>query len=344
MVPYLPVRALAGVLAAAFLTAGGLSAQGATEVSTPPAPSWRDGGAPQNLNDLRALETQLQSMVAKVSASVVNVGGGSGVIVKDNLVLTAGHVIRRPGQEVTLVLSDGRRIKGVTLGLNDETDTGLIRITEEGDYVAAEMGSMDDVQVGHWCFEMGHPGGRRTAGAPLRLGRVLAGADEGWLTSDCTMSGGDSGGPLFDLQGRVIGINSRISANLLENMHVPIGAFHGEWEQLVTSVHTQRERTGRGTRSTPDAEALGLKLAGNKVESVEPDSAMARAGVHAGDLVVEVGGRAVDSRASLDQAIERANGTWRRNGPAVPLVVQRERWRVTLGYSPVPARGRGGRR
>lgn len=327
----------AAQLIALLSLAAGLHAQ----AERPTLDRLRAGEAPRTLGDLQAFEAHLQSVVERVSPSVVNVGGGSGVIVADGLVLTAGHVIRRPGQKVTLVLHDGRRVEGESLGLNDNTDTGLIRITEPGDYPAVPMGKMAPLQLGTWCFELGHPGGRREAGAPLRLGRVLAGIDEGWLTTDCTMSGGDSGGPLFDLDGNVIGINSRISADLDENMHVPIRAFREEWEQLVSATHVVSERaTGRRGMTLG---RLGIELQDGSlvIDTVASDSAASRAGLHAGDAITTVGGEAVADAGALQREWSRALRSAR--GRSIEFVVRRERWLVTLRIptgSP-PARGRG---
>src|SRR5438067_853762 len=88
--------------------------------------------------------------------------------------------------------------------------------------VADDTKDSKDVKNGDWCVCVGHPGGYKEGRTPVvRVGRVLAHNDN-HLQSDCTMVGGDSGGPLFDLDGKVIGINSRIGLTIASNIHVPV--------------------------------------------------------------------------------------------------------------------------
>src|SRR4030095_1140333 len=97
----------------------------------------------------------------------------------------------------------------------------------------AEMGASDAVKYRQWCLATGHPGGyQEDRQAVLRLGRV-SDNESGAIVTDCTLVGGDSGGPLFDLDGRVIGINSRIGQNLAANMHVPVNTYRSSWERMA---------------------------------------------------------------------------------------------------------------
>src|SRR6185295_19283905 len=117
----------------------------------------------------------------------------------------------------TLTFPDGKQVKGKALGANTGTDSGLIKITDEGKYPYCEMGNSADLKKDQWCVAIGHPGGLKpNRTPPVRLGRIngLPGKAEAdkvvWVTTECTLVGGDSGGPLFDMNGRVIGIHSRI--------------------------------------------------------------------------------------------------------------------------------------
>lgn len=199
-----------------------------------------------NLEELRRLQGRLAELNRKVSPSVVGIligkARGSGVIVsKDGLILTAGHVSAAPGREAKIFLADGRTVKGKTLGGVNPVDAGMIRIMEPGEYPYAEVDKEDSARQGDWCVTLGHPLGYRPERPPvLRLGEILL-DEENLLQSDCVMVSGDSGGPLFSMDGKVIGINSRISEQTTQNFHVPIRIFLRYWDEMLAgelSRHT----------------------------------------------------------------------------------------------------------
>ena len=198
---------------------------------------------PSQAESLQERQTRVLETVQKVGPAVVcitgsssqgSMGSGSGVIVsKDGLILTAGHVLAATGTELTITLPGGREVKGKSLGRDMNRDAALAQITDPGDYPFVEMAPADSVEAGEWVLALGHPGGYDPQrGAPLRVGRLWENDSKAYFRSDCTVSGGDSGGPLFDLEGRVVGIHSSISQNLSENRHVPIGVFAADMERL----------------------------------------------------------------------------------------------------------------
>ena len=204
------------------------------------------------VSDLRKMQSHVRKLVEQVKKCTVGVqvgpAWGSGVIIsKDGYVLTAAHVadagrnrrltdVEEGSEEAGVAhfkLADGREVKGKRLGLFRTQDAGLMKITDPGEYPFAPLAK--DVNLNQWCIALGHPGGYQAdRGLVLRLGRVLH-VDDKAITTDCTLVGGDSGGPLFDMNGRVIGINSRISENLTANMHVPVSTYNdgGNWERMV---------------------------------------------------------------------------------------------------------------
>jgi serine protease Do len=204
-------------------------------------PPVLDKVAPENLDDLRALENHVQRVLARVMPAVVGLqvgaGQGSGVIVDaDGTILTAGHVSGTPDQKAIAVLPSTKRLKAKTLGKNGGIDSGMMKIAEPGPWPYVEMGNSADLKVGQWVIAIGHPGGFRDNRTPVvRVGRILV-ANQFFIRTDCTLVGGDSGGPLFDMRGRVIGIHSRIGATAItENMHVPIDTYRLTWERLASS-------------------------------------------------------------------------------------------------------------
>jgi hypothetical protein len=155
------------------------------------------------------------------------------IVSEDGTILTAAHVSGNPKQDALVILSGAKKTKGKTLGRNTGIDSGMMKIAENGKYPFAEMGKSSELKVGQWVIEVGHPGGfKENRGPVVRVGRILA-LHPIAIRTDCTMVGGDSGGPLFDMQGRVIGINSRIGGVITENVHVPIDTFHETWDRLA---------------------------------------------------------------------------------------------------------------
>jgi serine protease Do len=294
------------------------------------------GAAPANVADLKAMQAHVQTLTDKLAKCTVGVevgfAQGSGVIIsKDGYVLTAAHVAsppRRRGQQaedvpVTFYLADGRTVTGKVLGQYRTLDAGLLKITEPGDYPYAELGSSDGLHDGQWCVAMGHPGGyQEDRGLVLRLGRIVF-HDKEAITTDCTLVGGDSGGPLFDMEGRVIGINSRIAEKLTANMHVPVAVYKESWDRL-----TKGEVWGHLPGRTPYLGVRGDESATNaRIASVVPDSPAERAGLKPGDVVLKFAGREITDFKSLTQAVQdQEPRRFRRN----PIAIQIRRGEETM--------------
>ncbi len=225
-----------------------------------------------------ALEAKTKSVAEHCVACTVGIlttqgvgmSSGSGVLVSaDGLVLTAGHVVDAPGTQLTFRMPDGRVAKGVALGVDRGVDTGMARITDPapaGGWPFVEMAPANSAEPGEWVLATGNPGGLVVGrNPPLRLGRITI-HDKARIQSDCTVVSGDSGGPLFDLAGRVVGIHSNISLSVDENRHVPISLYHTQWKDLLESKSIQagggmldrgQGRQGRQGRARGGAAAGG---------------------------------------------------------------------------------------
>ncbi len=171
--------------------------------------------------------------VALVSPS--EPGSGSGVIVSpDGLVLTAAHCIEDFGSPNVLLLSDGRKVKTTALGKDRGRDSGMVKIIDPappGGWPYVPLG--ETPEQGTWVLAMGHPGGVVLGRPPpLRLGRIYSKPEDEFICTDCTVVSGDSGGPLFDLEGHVVGINSNITVNIDANRHIPGSLYMKQWRQL----------------------------------------------------------------------------------------------------------------
>lgn len=199
----------------------------------------RDTKAVRDLQQWQQRQEQIQETAKRVMPAVVSITDqqsfGSGVVIsKDGLVLTAGHVIIDSDRDFEVLFPDGRRVSAKPLGKNLNADAGMLKLEDFGDdpLPFVEVGTADSVRLGDWVVAIGHAGGYDLGRTPpLRLGRVLRKESEAF-TSDCTIIGGDSGGPLFDLDGRLIGIHSSIGDSIVENRHVSIQVFLDDWDRL----------------------------------------------------------------------------------------------------------------
>ena len=288
-----------------------------TPVHAESKPSALDKPVPTDIKELRAIQERVKKVAAKALPCTVcvRIGNafGSGVIVnKDGYVLTAGHISGEPGRSARVILSDGRVVEGETLGSNEDFDSGMIRITEEGAWPFVEMGDASKVKKGEWCIALGHPDGYKPGRPPvLRLGRVLENKSR-ILRTDAALVGGDSGGPLFDLDGKVIGIHSRIGTGLSFNIHVPVDTYRTTWDRLVKGeVWGGASDSYIGVVLNPDEKEC-------KIAQVEKDSPAEKAGLQPDDVVIRFGKQKVADLEDLITLIHK-----HKPGDTVSLEVRR---------------------
>lgn len=280
------------------------------------------GKAPADISQLKFLEKRSAELMDELLPAIVNVqvgaAQGSGVVVsRDGYVLTAAHVIGRQNLNARIKFPDGREVNAKTLGLNRGVDSGMLKITEPGNYPYVEIGESSGMKNGQWVLAIGHPGGwDEKRGLVLRVGRLLY-KNPTVLRTDCVLVGGDSGGPLFDFEGRVIGIHSRIGNALWDNFHVPIDTFSEDWDQLVAS-----KIVGASTKAY-----IGLSLSGdtNQVSEVAPGSPAEQAGVKKDDRIIRMDGKPVKDKASMGEVFREL-----KIGQKVELVIQRGELEITM--------------
>ena len=291
-----------------------------TALMTSIAMSVGEAQAAETVDELQQRQIQLSGALAKVREAVVGVsdgmGVGSGVIVSaDGIVLTASHVVttrnrRSRNEPATITMADGRPFAATVLGKDRDSDAAVLRINEmppdKSGFPFAEMGHTTELNVGDYCFALGHPGGyRREREAPLRFGRILSIGGR-TVVSDCAILLGDSGGPLFDMNGKVIGIHSMITSLIIENRHVSIDSFHHDWDRLLAG-----DRWGH-LRSTDNdlvqSGFFGVHLKWKDftpvVADVIPNTPAEKAGLKQGDVLLTVEKSRIADRLDLSTTLD----------------------------------------
>lgn len=250
--------------------------------------------APQtDLATLRRIQTDVQKLLPQVRPALVAIqtGGGtaSGVIISaDGLLLTAAHVPGDPGKDMRVILEDGSVTTAKSLGLDKTTDAALAQLKQrEKPWPFVKLSrEVIKAQPGEWCFALGHPGGfDKSRGPVLRVGKIIKQTANS-LHTDCVLMGGDSGGPLFNFTGEVIGIHSQIWENRDQNVHVSMAPFLRSWEAMQKSQVIKIWGVGAGGYlgvATVMSDDVELEVA-----DVIDDSPAQKAGVRAGDVILSV--------------------------------------------------------
>jgi serine protease Do len=240
-------------------------------------------------------------------------GQGSGFIISsDGLILTNAHVVR-DAQEVTVKLVDRRELKAKVLGADPATDIAVLRVNATG-LPTVKFGDPKALQVGDYVLAIGAPFGfdqSATAGIVSAKGRSLPGdAYVPFIQTDAAVNPGNSGGPLFDAAGNVVGINAQIYSQTGGyqglSFAIPIDvALHAK-DQIVATGHASHARLGVMVQDLNQAlaESFGLSRPdGALVSSVDPDSPAATAGVKPGDVITHVNGAPIERAGDLSSRI-----------------------------------------
>ncbi|HEY3934396.1 MAG TPA: trypsin-like peptidase domain-containing protein [Gemmatimonadales bacterium] len=264
---------------------------------------------------------------------------GSGFIVSsDGYILTNNHVIEG-SSKVTVRLLDGREYTAKIVGTDKDTDIGVLKIDAMG-LTPAALGSSDATRVGEWVLAIGNPlGGDLTftvtqgiVSAKGRANLALGDRDGGkliqdYIQTDAVINKGNSGGPLVNVRGEVIGINAAIASQTGYYtgyaFAVPIDLARKVMDQLVSSGHVERAGLGVFVQDADrdDADYLGLpSIAGVRIESYSQDNSPAKAaGIEPGDVIVSIDGQPVKYTSQLQQIVG-----FRRPGDVVKIELYRK--------------------
>jgi serine protease Do len=270
---------------------------------------------------------------------------GSGFIVDpQGYIVTNNHVVAE-AEEITVILHDGTRHEATVKGRDPKTDLALLKIeiSEELPYV--RFGDSENAKVGDWVVAVGNPfglGGSVSAGIVSARGRdIQSGPYDDYLQIDAPINRGNSGGPLFDASGRVVGVNTAIfspsGGNVGIGFAIPASLAEPVIAELKSDGRVARGWLGVHIQSIDEALAKSMGLDGDEgalVSSVEPDSPAERAGFKPGDVIIRFGDEEVEDARALPRIVADTD-----KGDVVTVEIRRDGKResldVTLGGMPV---------
>ncbi|MEL6608321.1 MAG: Do family serine endopeptidase [Pseudomonadota bacterium] len=264
---------------------------------------------------------------------------GSGfVISEDGYIVTNNHVIEG-ADEILIEFFSGDELPAELVGTDPNTDIALLKVEADGPLPFVPFGDSNTARVGDWVIAMGNPLGQGfsvSAGIVSARNRALSGTYDDYIQTDAAINRGNSGGPLFNMDGEVIGVNTAI----LSPNGGSIGIGFSMASNVVTRVVDQLQEFGETRRGwlgvriqdvTPDmAEAMGLENAVGAAVTDVPDGPAKDAGMLTGDIIVRFDGREVEDTRGLVRIVGNSPV-----GATVPVVVMRdgrtETLDVTLG-------------
>ncbi|MEM6414158.1 MAG: Do family serine endopeptidase [Pseudomonadota bacterium] len=277
----------------------------------------------------------VQRLQRKVAAKPVSLGSGF-IIKPSGVVVTNNHVIDN-ADEITVTLNDGREFKARVLGADRETDIAVMQLETDGVRLpSVSFGDSTGVRVGEDVFAIGNPfglGGTVTKGIVSARNRDIdSGSFDDFIQTDAAINRGNSGGPLFDLSGRVIGVNTAIysqtGGSVGVGFAVPADLASIVTQQLLTYGETRRGWLGVSVDEINAARARELgfsKPQGAIVTVVRPNSPALKGGLKPNDIILKFNGRPVNSVRDLTRAVAET-----RVGSSAPVVILRNGKRMTL--------------
>lgn len=239
---------------------------------------------------------------------------GSGFIIdKTGLVVTNNHVIA-DADEITVILQDDSRHEATLIGRDPKTDLALLKIEVDRDLPFVEWGNSTTARVGDWVVAIGNPfglGGTVTAGIiSARHRDINQGPYDSFLQTDASINRGNSGGPMFNMDGQVIGVNTAIFSPTGGSVGVGFSIPSSIAERVVTQLRefgrTKRGWLGVRIQSVTDeiAESLGLdKASGALVADVTSDGPAEKSNIEAGDVILKFDGKEVEQMRDLPRIV-----------------------------------------
>ncbi len=239
---------------------------------------------------------------------------GSGfVISEDGLIVTNNHVIA-DADEIVANFADGRKLVAELIGTDSKTDLAVLRVKSDEKLQFVKLGDSEKSRIGDWVMAIGNPfglGGSVSIGIVSAIGRdINSGPYDNFIQTDAAINRGNSGGPLFNMDGEVVGINTAIispsGGSIGIGFSIPTSLAKPVIDQLVEFGETRRGWLGVQIQSVSEeiAESLGMERAGGAlVGDVFADGPADKAGIQSGDVVLRFDGKEVDSMRDLPRVV-----------------------------------------
>ena len=294
------------------------------------APAWAqsspgDGGEPgveSFAKYVKRRPTLVADVAERVSPAVVNIrvstatgevvsqGHGSGFVISTAGEVVTNHHVIDDGEQIQVEFNNGAAFEATVIGTDPETDVALLQINSDQDFPKVEWHDETPLRVGEFVIPIGNPfgiGQSVSFGVISAIGRdrVDSGAFVDYIQTDATVNTGNSGGPLFDVEGRVVGINSAIYSPTGASVGIAFAIPHGTARRIIARLRkygeVRRGYLGVGVRTGSYDDGTG----GAIVDSVVPGSPAAVAGLQRDDIILKVNGTAVSDGTTATRAIGR---------------------------------------
>ncbi|MCA1777077.1 MAG: Do family serine endopeptidase [Loktanella sp.] len=314
---FTPPQDFTGIVAELSPSVVGITARGVA----PPSQAMPDGmPMPGPFGAMPGQEAPQREVVA----------GGSGFMIsEDGYIVTNNHVIEG-ASEIEIVLSDGTSRPVTLVGTDPATDIAVLQVDDVSEIAVAPWGDSDAMEPGAWTIAIGSPfglGGTVTVGVLSATSRVIgAGPYDAFLQTDASINSGNSGGPLFNGSGQVIGVNTAIfspgGGNVGIGFAVPSNMAQDVVRQLIDTGAVERGFIGVSLQGLDDALARALGLDGTDgaiVTGVEPGAPAEAAGIEEGDVILSVDGEAAEDPRKVSRIVAGL-----APGSEVPVTISRD--------------------
>jgi len=264
---------------------------------------------------------------------------GSGFIIDPAGYIVTNHHVVVNADKITVRLADDTVLTATLIGSDEKTDLALLKVESDEPLPANSWGNSDAMRIGEWVMAIGNPfglGGTVTVGIISSLGRdINSGPYDDFIQTDAAINRGNSGGPMFNMAGEVVGVNSAIyspsGGSVGIGFAIPAAIAKNVVDQLREHGQVRRGWLGVRIQQVTDELAEGLRLdkaTGALVASVTPDGPAGVAGIQQGDVILEFDGRVVPDSRKLPRMVAETD-----IGKEVDVVVWRKGERVTLKVS-----------
>ena len=284
----------------------------------------------------------IADLVDRVSPSVVNIvvttdtgettseGQGSGFIISDKLEVVTNYHVIEGGTNIEIEFNDGRRYDAKILGTDEETDLALLQIQTTDRIPHVNFHQPRDLRIGDWVVAIGNPfgiGQSTSLGVISAIGRekVDSGSYVDYIQTDATINRGNSGGPLFNLNGDVVGVNSAIYSPTGASVGIAFVIPHHTAERIITSLRTdgrvRRGYLGAGLRTAEYSVdgAPGVFKGGATVNDVLPGSPADIYGLQVDDIILDINGQVVKNSVEATRAVAKV-----RPGEIAKFIYERD--------------------